>query len=78
MNKLINFRMYINFVNDRKYLGYKYLINTQCGNRMVLITNSSVVFVKNVTLNFWSIKRTESANNMDLNFPLKLFVVSKN
>ena len=27
------------------------MIDTQCGNRLVLITDSSVVFVKNVTLN---------------------------
>ena len=43
--------MYINFVNDRKSLGYECLIDTQCGNRLVLITDSSVVFVKNVRLN---------------------------
>lgn len=43
--------MYINYVNDRKSLGYKCLVDTQCGNRLVLITYSSVVFVKNVTLN---------------------------
>nr|YP_010472364.1 hypothetical protein N4L43_pgp145 [Pleurosigma intermedium]UVG41975.1 hypothetical protein [Pleurosigma intermedium] len=43
--------MYINYVNDRKSLGYKCLVDTKCGNRLVLITDSSVVFVKNVTLN---------------------------
>uniref|UniRef100_UPI004057B427 hypothetical protein n=1 Tax=Candidatus Electrothrix sp. TaxID=2170559 RepID=UPI004057B427 len=43
--------MYINFLNDRKSLGYECLIDTQCGNRLVLITDSSVVFVKNVRLN---------------------------
>ena len=43
--------MYINYANDRKLLGYKCLVNTQCGNRLVLITDSSVVFVKNITLN---------------------------
>ena len=43
--------MYINFVNDRKSLGYECQIDTQCGNRLVLITDSSVVFVKNVSLN---------------------------
>jgi hypothetical protein len=43
--------MYINFVNDRKYLGYECLIDTQCGNGLVLITDSIVVFVKNVSLN---------------------------
>ena len=43
--------MYINYVNDRKSLGYKCLVDTQCGNRLVSITYPSVVFVKNVTLN---------------------------
>ena len=43
--------MYINFVSDRKYLEYSCLIDTQCGNRLVLITDSSVVFIKNITLN---------------------------
>ena len=43
--------MYINYVNDRKSLGYKCLVDIQCGNRLVLITDSSLGFVKNVTLN---------------------------
>ena len=43
--------MYPNYINDRKSLGYECLMDTQCGNRLVLITDSSVVFVKNVTLN---------------------------
>ena len=43
--------MYINYSYDRKSLGYECLIDTQCGNRLVLITDSSVVFVKNVSLN---------------------------
>ena len=43
--------MYPNYINDRKSLGYECLLDTQCGNRLVLITDSSVVFVKNVTLN---------------------------
>jgi hypothetical protein len=43
--------MYPNYLQDRKSSGYKCLIDTQCGNRLVLITDSSVVFVKNVTLN---------------------------
>ena len=38
-------------MNDRKSLGYECLVDTQCGNRLVLISDSSVVFVKNVTLN---------------------------
>lgn len=43
--------MYILFLNDRKSLGYECLIDTQCGDRLVLISDSSVVFVKNVHLN---------------------------
>lgn len=43
--------MYPNYINDRKSLGYECLMDTQCGNRLVLITDSSVVFVKNVSLN---------------------------
>ena len=43
--------MYINFLNDRKALGYECLADTLCGSELVLITDSSVVFVKNVTLN---------------------------
>ena len=43
--------MYINFVNDRKELKYKCLMDTQCGNRLVLITDSSVVYVKNASSN---------------------------
>lgn len=38
-------------MNDRKYLEYSCLIDTPCGNRLVLITDSSVVFIKNITLN---------------------------
>ena len=43
--------MYINYINDRKSLGYKSLIDIQCGSQLVLITDSSVVFGKNVILN---------------------------
>ena len=43
--------MYINYVNDRKSLGYECLVDTQCGNPLVSITDSSVVICKNVTLN---------------------------
>ena len=42
--------MFIGYLNTRKELGYECLIDTQCGNRLVLITDWSVVFVKNVTL----------------------------
>ena len=43
--------MYVNFVNDRKQLGYECLKDTLCGNKLVLITDSSVIFVKHVSLN---------------------------
>jgi hypothetical protein len=39
--------MYPNYIEDRKSLGYECFIDTQCGNRLVLITDSSFVFVKN-------------------------------
>ena len=42
--------MYPNYIEDRKALGYKCFVDSQCGNRLVLITDSSVVFVKNVRL----------------------------
>lgn len=40
--------MYVNYLNDRKQLGYECLKDTLCGNKLVLITDSSVVFVKHV------------------------------
>lgn len=42
--------MYINYLTNRKLLGYKGFINTQYDNRLVLITNFRVIFIKNVTL----------------------------
>ena len=38
--------MYINYLNDRKLLGYKCLADTQDENRFVLITDSRVVFLR--------------------------------
>lgn len=47
--------MYINYLNDRKSLGYECLADILCGSQLVLktelIDNSTVVFVKNVNLN---------------------------
>lgn len=43
--------MFIGYLNTQKELGYECLIDTQYGNKLVLITDSNVVFVKNVTLN---------------------------
>ena len=43
--------MYVNFVADRNSLGYKAIIDTNCGKQLVLITDSPVLFAKNVILN---------------------------
>lgn len=42
--------MYVNYINDRKSSGYQCLIDVQCGNELVFITDSSLLFVKNATL----------------------------
>ena len=42
--------MYPNYSKDCKSLGYEAPIDTTCGNRLVLSTDSSVVFIKNITL----------------------------
>ena len=84
--------MYINFVNDRKQLGYECLKDTLCGNKLVLITDSSVIFVKHVSLNvkhkskrivFVSIVVTtllfsnvQSAEAIDMNLPPQQIDVS--
>ena len=43
--------MFIGYLKTWKELGYECLIDTQCGNRLVLNTDSSVVFIKNLPLN---------------------------
>ena len=43
--------MYLNYIEDRKSLGYECLLDTQCDDRLVLITDSSVGFIKNVIFN---------------------------
>ena len=43
--------MYVNYVNDRKKLGYKALKDTNCGIKLVLITDSAVLIIKNFSLN---------------------------
>lgn len=40
--------LYINYVSDRNELGYKCLLDIECGNGLVLITDSTFVFVKDV------------------------------
>lgn len=44
--------MYINYVTDRKQLGYKKVVkDTNDGIKLVLITESSIVLIKNLSLN---------------------------
>lgn len=43
--------MYPNYRQYRKLSGYECLSDTSCGNRLVLITDSGILFVKNVTSN---------------------------
>ena len=43
--------MYPNYIEDRKALGYEALIDTTCDKSLALITDSTVLFVKNVRLN---------------------------
>ena len=43
--------MYPNYKEDRKALGYEAVIDTTCGKSLALITESTVLFVKNVRLN---------------------------
>ena len=43
--------MHSNYIEDHKALGYEALIDTTCGKSLALITDSTVLFVKNVRLN---------------------------
>ena len=43
--------MYPNYIEDRRALGYEALIDTKCSKSLALITDSTVLFVKNVSLN---------------------------
>ena len=49
--------MFIGYLNTQKELGYECLIDSQCGNRLVLNTDSSVVFIKHAPLNGKSKKK---------------------
>lgn len=42
--------MYPNYIQDRKLVGYKALLDIKCGSKLVLITDSTFLFVKNVRL----------------------------
>ena len=37
--------MYVNYINDRKQLGYKAMKDTNCGIKLVRITESTVLFL---------------------------------
>ncbi len=43
--------MYINYVNDKKQLGYKVVKDTNDGIKLVLITDSTVLLIRNLSLN---------------------------
>ena len=43
--------MYPNFSEDRKALGYELINDTSCGIQLVLITDSTVQLIKNLTSN---------------------------
>ena len=51
--------MHRNYLDDRKYLGYEALIDTSCGRKLVLITDSTVLLIKNFLFQptFLKIKR---------------------
>ena len=43
--------MYVNYVNDRRQLGYKVVKDTNCGIELVLITESTILLIRNLSLN---------------------------
>jgi len=43
--------MYLNYINDRKSMGYECLTDTRCGDQLVLITDSTALLIRNITLN---------------------------
>jgi hypothetical protein len=43
--------VYVNYVNDRNQLGYKAVKDTNCGIKLVLITESTVLPISNLPLN---------------------------
>ena len=42
--------MYLNWINDRKLLGYTCLVDIKTGKQLVLITDSGVLFVTSIVL----------------------------
>ena len=43
--------IYIGYLQDRKLLGYLTLKDTSCGIKLVLITDSTVLLIRNLPLN---------------------------
>jgi hypothetical protein len=43
--------VHVNFVNDRKELGYKVVKDKNCGIELVSITKSNVLLIRNISLN---------------------------
>lgn len=42
--------MYVNFIYDRKILGYQVVKDSNCGMELILITDSSVQLIRNLPL----------------------------
>jgi len=42
--------MYVNYLNDKKQLGYKAVKDTNCGIKLVMITELNVIFIRNLSL----------------------------
>ena len=40
--------MYVNYLQDRKCLGYTCLHDSSCGSALVIITNSAILFIKDI------------------------------
>ena len=59
--------MLINYLTTRKALGYQYLIDTKWSDRLMLITDSTFVVVKNVGVN------NNIVPNIDSNYNRKIF-----
>lgn len=55
--------MYQNYIDNRKYLEYEALIDTSCGRKLVLITDSTVLLIKDFLFQptFLKIKRINKA-----------------
>jgi len=43
--------MYPNFIEDRKALGYEVHNDTSCGIKLLLITDSTVILIRNLSSN---------------------------